>query len=100
MKASVAANIASISFKLNDYTEAERFALIANQLALKNKQYKVAADAFDVLRYAAVKQNDYKKALQCATMNKLYADSATNSATQQVTLSLESKYQHQKKNAK
>jgi len=97
MKASVAANIASISFKLNDYPEAERFALIANQLALKNKQYKVAADAFDVLRYVAVKQNDYKKALQFAIMNKLYADSATNSTTQQVTLSLESKYQHQKK---
>lgn len=97
MKASVAVNIASLYFKLNNYAEAERFAMTGNELALKNKRYNVAADAFQVMQNIAAQKGDYKKALEYATFNKQYADSATNSATQKVTLSLESKYQHQKR---
>jgi two-component system, NarL family, sensor kinase len=97
MKASVAVNIAKISFQLGNHAEAEQFALTGQELARKSKRYKVVADAYDVLRYIAAQKGEYKKALQFAAFNKQYADSATNSATQQVTLSLESKYQHQKK---
>lgn len=97
LKAGTAISIATILFQQGNQTTAEQFANTANQLGMATKQYKVVATTYDLLKNIAIKQNDYKKALEYAGLNKQYADSATNSATQQVTLSLESKYQHQKK---
>lgn len=97
MKATVAVNLANISYRLGNYAEAQQFAITGQELALNSKRYKVVSDAYSVLRHIAAQKEDYKKALQYADLYKRYADSATNSTTQQVTLSLESKYQHQKK---
>ena len=97
LKAGIAGNMATIFFTQGNYTAAAQFAGSANTLALASKQYKVAASANDVLQKVAAQQGDYKKALEYASLFKRYADSATNSETQRVTLSLESKYQNQKK---
>jgi signal transduction histidine kinase len=97
LKAGTAISIATILFQQGNTIAAEQFANTANQLGMATKQYKVVANTYELLKNIAIKRNDYKKALEYAALNKQYADSATNSATQLVTLSLESKYQHQKK---
>jgi two-component system NarL family sensor kinase len=58
---------------------------------------KLSPSTYEILKRLASRQGDYKKALAYAELNKTYADSATNVATQKETLSLESKYQNQKK---
>ncbi|MBO9566052.1 MAG: hypothetical protein J7621_24975 [Niastella sp.] len=90
-------NIARIQYKLGKYKEAEQYAHIAIGIGNTTRQMTVLSDAYSLLTSVAKTKGDYKKALEFATLNKKYADSSTNSATQKVTLSLESKYQHQKK---
>ncbi len=97
LKAEAADNIANLNFKLKKYNEAERFAKEAIAIGKKFRQYKVIASTYDVLKKAASVKSDYKKALEYAELSKLFADSATNKETQAATLSLESKYQSQKK---
>jgi signal transduction histidine kinase len=99
LKAGVAGNMAAIYFTQGDYPAATRYALLADTLARTSKQYKVVSAANEVLKKVAEKKGDYKSALTYAMLYKQYADSATNSATQRVTLSLESKYQNEKKEA-
>jgi len=60
-------------------------------------QYKVTASTYEILKMLASRQGDFKNALSYAELYKTYADSATNQETQNATLSLESKYQSQKK---
>ena len=97
LKAEAGDNLATIYYKIKNYTEANRFATEANAIALSVNHIKVVASTFNTLKNTAEAKGEYKKALQYAAQYKIYADSATNEATQKTTLSLESKYQSQKK---
>jgi two-component system, NarL family, sensor kinase len=97
LKAEAADNIAAIYYKQKNYTEATRYATEANKTALSLNHLKVVASTFKTLKNTAEAKGDYKSALHYAEQYKIYADSATNEATQKTTLSLESKYQSQKK---
>ncbi len=96
LKAQAGDNIAQLYFKTKKYYEAEKFAKESNDIAKRLKMYKVVADTYDVLKNVSSQKGDFKNALEYAELNKLYADSATNKETQQITVSLESKYQHHK----
>jgi signal transduction histidine kinase len=97
LKSEAADNLAIIFFKTKNLSEASHFATEANQIALQLNHLKVAASTFNTLKKIAEAQNDFKSALQYAELYKTYSDSASNEATQKITLSLESKYQSQKK---
>lgn len=97
LKSQVAGNIASIYLILHNYEEARKYALEANTLAKRYKQFEVVSNSYTSLKQIAIADNDYKAAIKYAELNKTYSDSATNEATQKETLSLESKYQNQKK---
>lgn len=97
LKAEAGDNLAAIYYKIKNYTEANRFATEANAIALSVNHIKVVASTFNTLKNTAEAKGEYKKALQYAAQYKIYADSATNEATQKTTLFLESKYQSQKK---
>jgi signal transduction histidine kinase len=97
LKAEAGDNLAVIYYKQKNYAEATRFANAANKTALSVNHIKVAASTFNILKNTALARSDYKTAFQNAELYKIYADSATNETTQKTTLSLESKYQNQKK---
>ena len=97
LKAEAADNLAAIYYKQKNYSEASLYATEANKIALSVNHIKVAASTFNTLKNTAEAKGEYKTALQYADQYKIYADSATNEATQKTTLSLESKYQSQKK---
>lgn len=90
-------NLANIFFKTKNYQLAERYALESNAIGKELKLYQVVASTYNVLKNLSVQKGDFKNALVYAEQNKIYADSVTNQETQKVTLSLESKYQNQKK---
>jgi signal transduction histidine kinase len=97
LKAEAGDNLAAIYYKIKNYTKANLFATEANAIALSVNHIKVVASTFNTLKNTAEAKGEYKKALQYSAQYKIYADSATNEATQKTTLSLESKYQSQKK---
>jgi two-component system, NarL family, sensor kinase len=97
LQSEAADNVANLYLKLKDYQEAERYALEANEIGRELKLYQVAASTYEVLKSLSVIKGDYKTALGYAEQNKIYTDSALNQATHRTTLSLESKYQNQKK---
>jgi signal transduction histidine kinase len=97
LKAEAADNLATVYFKTKNYSEAKKFASEGNTIALSLNHLKVVASTFNTLKNTAVAKGDFKLALQYAEQYKIYADSATNESTQKATLSLESKYQSQKK---
>jgi signal transduction histidine kinase len=97
LKAEAADNLAAVYYKTKNYTEANRYATEGNTLALAVNHIKMAASTFNTLKNIATAKKDYKAALEYAEQYKIYADSATNEATQKTTLSLEGKYQSQKK---
>jgi len=97
LKAEAADNLATVYYKNKDFNEATRFAAESNKLALSLSHLKVAASSFNTLKNIAAAKGDFKKAFHYAELYKMYADSATNEASQKNTLSLESKYQSQKK---
>ena len=97
LKAEAGNNISQLYFKTKKMKEAEQYASESNAIGKLLKEYKVVADTYDLLSKTTSLKGDYKNALEYAKLNKLYADSATNKETQRITLSLESKYQHQKK---
>ncbi len=97
LQSEAANNVADLYFKIKNYNAAERYALEANAIGRELKLYQVVADTYDVLKKNASRIGDYKTALGYAELNKIYADSALNQETHKITLSLESKYQNQKK---
>jgi len=97
LKAEVGGNLASLNFKTGNYEEAEKYAMEANTIGRRLNHYKVTAITYEILKRLASRQGDFKNALTYAELYKTYADSATNQETQNATLSLESKYQNQKK---
>ncbi len=97
LQSEAGANVASIYFKMKKYTEAERFATEANEIGRQLKLHVTVADTYEVLKNIAEQQGDFKQALIYAEQSKIFADSALNEETRKITLSLESKYQNQKK---
>lgn len=97
LKAEVADNVAKIYIKINNYVQAEKFALISNDIARSLRNFKVTASTFETLKKVAAAKGDFKKALLMAEKYKLYEDSATNIATQKSTVYLEALYQNEKK---
>ena len=97
LQSEAADNVANLYYKIKNYAEAEKYALEANAVGKQLKLYQVVASTYEVLKKNESRQGNFKKALEYAELNKLYADSAINQESQKITLSLESKYQHQKK---
>jgi two-component system, NarL family, sensor kinase len=97
LKAQAGDNIAQLYFRTGNFSQIEKYAKEANIIGKQLKHYKVVASTYDVLKKNASRQGDFKNALAYAELYKIYTDSATNQETQKVTLSLESKYQNQKK---
>ncbi|MFM9838667.1 MAG: ATP-binding protein [Cyclobacteriaceae bacterium] len=97
LKAQAGDNIAQLYFRTGNFSQIEKYAKEANIIGKQLKHYKVVASTYDVLKKNASRQGDFKNALAYAELYKAYTDSATNQETQKVTLSLESKYQNQKK---
>jgi len=97
LQSEAADNVADLYFKVKNYSEAEKYALEANVVGRQLKLYHVVASTFHTLKSIAAQKGDYKNALMFAEKNKIYADSALNEETNKITLSLESKYQNQKK---
>ena len=97
LKAEAADNVAVIFLKQKKYDKALPYAREANDISIRLKHFKVAASTFNSLKNIAVANGDYKLALQFAEQKKQYADSATNEATQKLTLNLDRKYQTEKK---
>ncbi len=97
LKAEVGDNLASLNFRTGNYDEAEKHAKEANAIGRRLNHYKVTASTYEILKKLATRKGDYKNALTYAELYKTYADSSTNQETQNATLTLESKYQNQKK---
>ena len=97
LKSEAADNLAILFFKTKNFSKSYYFATEANQIALQLNHLKVAASTFNTLKKIAEVKGNYKEALLYAELFKTYSDSASNEATQKTTLSLESKYQSQKK---
>jgi tetratricopeptide (TPR) repeat protein len=97
LKSQAANNISGIYLILHKYEEARKYALEANEIGRRLKQFEVVSNSYGALKQIAIADNDFKTAVKYAELNKIYADSATNAATQKETLFLESKYQNQKK---
>ncbi len=97
LEAESANNVADILLKQKKFGEALPFAEKANTISIRLRHFRVAATSFNVLKEIAIASGNYKDALRYAELNRQYADSATNEATQKNTLSLEKKYQSQKK---
>lgn len=97
LQSEAADNVANLYFKIENYDEATRYAFEANEIGRELKLYGVVADTYEVLKKNSIRIGDFKAALNYAQLNKIYADSALNQETHKITLSLESKYQNQKK---
>ena len=97
LKSEVAGNIALNYLSQKKYSEAQSFAEEANAISLRLKQFRIAANSFSTLKNIVAAQGNYKLALQYAEKFKDYADSASNEATQKQTVSLEKKYETEKK---
>lgn len=97
LKSEAANNIATLYLLQKDYSKAEFFAEEANKISIRLKHFKIAAFSFATLKNIAAANSNYKLALQYADQQKNYADSATNEASQKQTLSLEKKYESEKK---
>ena len=97
LKSNSADNAAFIYFKLKQFDLAKKFALESSTMALRFDHFIAAASAFNTLKEVSVALGDFKTALYYAELNRQYEDSNTNVLTKKNTLTLESKYQAEKK---
>ncbi|MFT3979521.1 MAG: histidine kinase [Ferruginibacter sp.] len=97
MKAECGDNVARAYLKIKDYTHAAQYAQNANAIAAGLQNHSLRAGSYETLKNVAAAQNDFAGAFRYAELYKLYADSASNEATQQSTLYLEARYQNVKK---
>ena len=81
IKAEMGDNVARMYIKLGDFAAVEKYAMESNAIALKLKQYKVAASTYNTLKEMAVRKNDFRNAFRYAELNKTYTDSASNIET-------------------
>ncbi len=97
LQSEAADNLSNLYWKLKKFQVAERYATEGNKIGKELKLYQVVASTFDVLKKISSQKGDFKSALYYSEQNKTYADSALNEQTRKITLSLESKYQNEKK---
>lgn len=97
LKSGAANNIALHYIGQKEYDKALPFAEEANSISLRLNQHDIAAASFGALKNIASAQGNYKLALQYADQYKNYSDSTINEITQKQTLSLEKKYETEKK---
>ncbi len=95
--ASAASNLANACYLTGRYDDAKVYANEVISLGKRLKQYTEVASSYDILKRVASMGENYKDAVQYAELQKIYADSNTNTETQKRILGLESKYQHQKR---
>ena len=96
-KAEAADNLAILYMKQHNPVLAEKFALEGNTIGRGLSELKVVASTYNTLSEVMSGRNDFKKALEYSALYKLYSDSATNRETQQTSVALENRYQHQKR---
>ncbi|HMJ69661.1 MAG TPA: ATP-binding protein [Cyclobacteriaceae bacterium] len=96
-RAEAAENLAILHMKQGNPALAEKFALEGNTIGRRLSQLKVVAGTYNTLSQVMSGRNDFRKALEYSELYKMYADSATNQETQQTTVALENRYQHQKR---
>ncbi|HRO44277.1 sensor histidine kinase [Agriterribacter sp.] len=97
LKSDVANNIALNYLNQKQYSNAQHFAEEANVLSIRQKQFRRAANSFDALKAIAAAQENYQQALQYANQFKNYSDSTINEETHKQMVSLEKKYETEKK---
>ena len=96
-KSECADNVAKAYLATGNLAAAERFAWTSNKIAASLSNYSIQASNYATLKDVASQRNDFKKAFQFSEMQKLYADSATNDASQKSSLYLEARYESVKK---
>ena len=97
LKAEAADNVARIYLRMKSPEQAQKFASLAKEIAIRLQNFKVAASSYETLKSLAATKGDYKAALLFSEMHKLYADSATNTETQKSAVYLDALYQNQVK---
>lgn len=97
MRAECADNVAKAYLVAGNIPAAEKYAWIANKIAASLSNHAIRAGSYESLKKIAAGKNEFKQALQFSEMQKLYADSATNDASQKSSLYLEARYQGVKK---
>lgn len=94
IKGESADNVAKAYLVLGNLSDAEKYARIANNIAVQVSNYMMRANSYESLKNIARQQNNFKEAFEFAELQKLYADSATNTASQKSALYLEARYQN------
>lgn len=97
LKSEVANNIALNYISQKQYSKALPFAEEANALSVRLKQHRIAANSFAALKTIAAALGNYELALKYADQFKNYSDSTINEETQKQSVSLEKKYETEKK---
>lgn len=97
LKSEVANNIALNYIDQKQYRNAHPFAEEANMLSIRLKQFRIAANSFDILKNIAAAKGNHQLALHYANQFKFYSDSTINEETQKQMVNLERKYQTEKK---
>ena len=96
-KTTIAGYISNIYLSKNDLQNARKYAEIIHSIAIPLKNYADAAIAFELLKTIEQRNGNQKKALQYFELYRVYTDSLGSAEMRKNMLSLESKYQHQKK---
>jgi two-component system, NarL family, sensor kinase len=92
-----AISTASSLSRLGRNAEAQDLLEQAVDYAGQFQDYQMLAEAYKLKKEIARQQGNYKEALHFSELYKQYADSVTNTSTQQTIVSLEAKYQNQQK---
>lgn len=96
-KAEVANNIALSYINLKQYSNALPFAEEGSALSVRFKQFRMAANSFAALKMIAAAVGNYELAYEYAEKHRMYSDSTTNEDTRKQIVSLEKKYETEKK---
>lgn len=97
MKGECANNIAKAYLLNGDVMQASKYAWIANSVAASVENHAMRAISYETLKEIAQQKNNFKEALEMNELQKLYADSASNMASQKSTIYLEARFQNVKK---
>ncbi len=97
MKAEGANNVAGAYLLTGAAALAQQYALVANELAASLGNHAIRASSYETLKKIAQQKSDFKTAFEMGELQKLYADSASNEASQKSSLYLEARYESVKK---
>lgn len=90
-------NVAKAYLLTGDLAHAQEYAWIANRISASLSNHAIRANSYETLKQIAQQKNDFKTAFEFAELQKMYADSASNIASQKSSLYLEARYQNVKK---